>query len=119
MYAKDTGVCSGFHDGRALHRLALLPVGVSVSLWAERQLAQELEVSQSENSLSLIGPPHPRSTIPVVSEPSFTMATSHDSTERVGIFMPHVCVHVCTCLYQYCVIHVVDDNLSLSTSLIM
>lgn len=49
---------------------------------------------------------------PVMSEPSFAMATSHDSTERARIFMLCVCMralHACLC--QYCLIHVIAKNL--------
>lgn len=51
---------------------------------------------------------------PVMSEPSFAMATSHDTTERARIFMLCVCVcmrvlHACLC--QYCLIHVIAENL--------
>lgn len=53
MCGKCIGVFSGFHDGGAPCRLALLPVGVSASLWAEGQLASGPTESQSENSLSL------------------------------------------------------------------
>lgn len=44
----------GSHDGRAPCRSVLLPVGVSVSLWAERQLAPAGSVTGGEQSVSLI-----------------------------------------------------------------
>lgn len=43
----ENAVCPGFHDGRAPRRLAVVPVGMSTSLWAVRLLAV------SQNSLSL------------------------------------------------------------------
>lgn len=46
-YGKCTEVCSGFHGSRAPRRLAVVPDGVSTSLWAVGLLAV------SENSLSL------------------------------------------------------------------
>lgn len=46
-YGKCTEVGSGFHDSRALRRLAVVVDGVSTALWAVGLLAV------SENSLSL------------------------------------------------------------------
>lgn len=46
----------------------------------------------------------------VMSEPSFAMATSHDSTERVAIFMARVCVW-CASLCHHGLIHAIADNL--------
>lgn len=63
MFGKDAGVCSGFHGSRAKRRLAVLPVGAPVSVGGRAVGTVAAHVIVREQSVSLISPPHPQSTI--------------------------------------------------------
>lgn len=87
---KCTGVCSGFHDSWAPCRLALLPVGVggrAVGTGAG-------SVTVREQSVSLIGPPRPRSTITLLCLSPPLPWQHHMMAQNVEISMLSLCVYV-------------------------
>lgn len=81
----------GFHDGMAPCRLALLPVGVSISV-GRRAVGRGTDSVTVEEQPVSDQPTSPwEHNPPVMSEPSFAMATSHDGTDWMGIFMLCLC----------------------------
>lgn len=96
VVSECTGVCSGFHDSRAPCRLALLLVGVSASFVGGRAVGTGAgTVAVREQSVSLISPPRPKSTIALLCLSPPSPWQHHMTAPNVGIAMLLVCVCVC------------------------